>query len=87
MKGFRVANRYSKYRFGGPATYKFRYTLVEWASRPEVQQAWKEISKKYNLESDPISNEKDRARIFAFADAAILSSTPLQFKSVMHDPV
>lgn len=76
-----------KNRFGPPATYNFRYTLVEWAGRPEVQAAWKELSKEYNLESDPISNEKDRARIFAFADAAILSSTPLQFKSVIHDPV
>ncbi|PGG98789.1 hypothetical protein AJ80_09473 [Polytolypa hystricis UAMH7299] len=65
--------------FGPPGKVSFSYTLVQWAADPRVHAAWKEISKQHGLESDPFSNPADRGRIFAFADAAILASYPLQF--------
>nr|KMM69946.1 aldo-keto reductase family protein [Coccidioides posadasii RMSCC 3488] len=65
--------------FGPRATHRFRYTFSEWASKPEVQAAWKDLMKKHNLESNPFSNEKNRERIFGFADGMMLGVTALQF--------
>lgn len=71
---------FSRIRFGAKGTFKYTYTLTEWAFDPEVQDAWKKISEKYDLHSNPFSDPKDIIRIFSFTDSAILMSWPLQFK-------
>ena len=36
----------------------------------------------HKLESDPFGNEKDRNRIFGFADGSLLGPAPIQLKLV-----
>lgn len=55
--------------YGPAATMRFRFTLTEWAKRPEVQDAWKDIAAKHQLREPAL---RDVDRIFGFADGMIL---------------
>lgn len=69
--------------FGPPATYRYKFTLTEWAKRPEVQKAWKEIAAKHQLREPAL---RDVDRIFGFADAAILCPYSANFRYVYARP-
>jgi hypothetical protein len=60
--------------FGPPATYRVKFTLVDWARRPEVQKAWAEIISKNNLKVSKLE-DMDIDRIFAFADGSLIGAT------------
>ncbi|KAF2749379.1 NAD dependent epimerase/dehydratase family protein-like protein [Sporormia fimetaria CBS 119925] len=57
--------------WGPPATYRSRFTLVEWARRPEVQDAWSALIKAHNLQVAPLQ-EMDIDRIFGFTDGSLI---------------
>lgn len=63
--------------FGPPAKLRYRFTLTEWAKKPEVQQAWKELAEKYQLRDGSLG---DVDRIFGFADSALGMSYPILFR-------
>ncbi|KAK2865044.1 hypothetical protein FQN49_003960 [Arthroderma sp. PD_2] len=65
--------------FGPRAMIRMKYTLSQWATDPEVQEAWKALSQKHNLQSNPFNCEKDIHRIFSLADGALLLAWPIQF--------
>lgn len=62
------------HRWGPPKTYRSKYTLSQWAKRPEVQAAWAEIVKQHNL-SVPLLQDMEIDRIFGFTDASLLGGT------------
>nr|RBQ89231.1 hypothetical protein FVER53263_09975 [Fusarium verticillioides] len=64
--------------FGPPAVLRTRFTLAEWAKRPEVQKAWSEIAEKYNLRNNELG---DTDRIFGFTDNSLMWSYPSNFSS------
>ncbi len=47
---------------------------MEWSEKPEVVQAWQDMSKKHDLLLDPF---KDRAQIFGMTDSAIIGGWAL----------
>ncbi|KAI3391348.1 hypothetical protein diail_7499 [Diaporthe ilicicola] len=59
--------------FGPPATYRVRFRLVDWATRPEVEKAWDEISAKNGLKAGKLQ-DMDIDRIFGFTDASLMGS-------------
>lgn len=65
--------------FGPPATMRYKFTLAEWAKRPDVQEAWKQIAAKHQLREPAL---RDIDRIFGFADAALLCSYSANFRYV-----
>ncbi|EGE01678.1 NAD dependent epimerase/dehydratase [Trichophyton equinum CBS 127.97] len=65
--------------FGPRGTIRLKYALSHWATDPEVQEAWKELSQKYNLQTNPFQSAKDIHRLFSFTDSALLMAWPLQF--------
>lgn len=65
--------------FGPPAKVQNRFTLVEWAKKPEVQQAWKELAEKHQLRDTSLG---DVDRVFGFGDAAVACSYPVHFRYV-----
>lgn len=54
--------------YGPPGVVQFRFTLVNWAKTPEVQQAWAEIAEKHELREKEL---RDIDRVFGFADLAL----------------
>ena len=61
--------------FGPPATYRVRFTLVDWARQGRVQKAWHELTQKHDLTGDSLQ-EMDIDRIFGFTDGSLMG-TPL----------
>ncbi|KAF1956958.1 NAD dependent epimerase/dehydratase family protein-like protein [Byssothecium circinans] len=63
--------------FGPPATYRMRFTLVEWARREDVGRAWDEILDKYGerIKGAKRFKDMDVERIFAFADGSLAGGT------------
>jgi hypothetical protein len=59
--------------FGPPGRYRYRFKLVDWARRPEVQAAWEEIVEKYVLQAEKLQ-DMDVDRIFGFADGSLLGA-------------
>ena len=55
-------------RWGEKAAFRGTFSFVDWAAKPEVQNAWKELAKKYEIELDPF---KDIQKSFALTDGAI----------------
>lgn len=51
--------------FGPKGAVSFKFSLTEWAKRPEVQKAWDELAQKYNLKKTDV---KDIERVFGFLD-------------------
>lgn len=57
--------------FGPPATYRIRFTLVDWAKQVHVQKAWDELRQKHHLTAAARLQDMDIDRIFSFADASL----------------
>ena len=64
------------HRFGPPRTIKYKFRLAEWAKKPEVTKAWKEIAEKNGL---VVTELREPDRIFAFADGT-LSGSSINFR-------
>lgn len=62
--------------FGPPGKLHFKFSLVEWAQRPEVVKAWKELAETHGLMEKEF---RDPARVFGFADAALSWSQQIYF--------
>ena len=54
--------------YGPPGKVGIKFKLTEWAKKPEVQQAWKDIAIRDNL---TVKELHDVDRIFGFADFAL----------------
>lgn len=63
--------------YGPPGELRSRFTLVEWAKRPEVQEAWKGIAETYGLREKEL---KEVDRVFGFTDQALTLTYPLQLR-------
>lgn len=64
-------------RYGprGKAAYKF--TLVDWAKRPEIQKAWKEIAEQNDLVMKELT---DIDRIFGFGQRFVIRGDPMNMR-------
>ncbi|THY74861.1 hypothetical protein D6C95_10060 [Aureobasidium pullulans] len=62
--------------WGPTATMKYKFTLTEWAKKPEIQKAWKEIAEANGLRMTEFS---DIDRVFGFTDGALGWSFPLHY--------
>lgn len=74
----RLSNILTSSRFGPNPGTRYKFTLVEWAQRPDVQAAWKELAAKYDLMDKEL---RDIERIFSFTDAALSWSQTLYFSA------
>jgi hypothetical protein len=61
--------------YGPKGKVAYKFTLVEWAKRPEVQQAWKEIAAKNNLVLKVLNDPNDY--IFGFGTRFYARGDPL----------
>ena len=59
--------------FGPPATFRIRFTLVEWAKQDKAQRAWNELRVKHGLKTDRLQ-DMDVDRIFGFTDGMLMGS-------------
>lgn len=57
--------------WGPPKTIRIKFTLVDWARRPEVQKAWAELISKHNLKVAKLE-DMDIDRIFGFTDGSLV---------------
>lgn len=67
-----------KDRYGPQGVTRTTFSLVEWAEKPEVQQAWKELTAKHGLAWDPFSNIVQN---FGVADSGIIGGWPLSLST------
>lgn len=63
--------------FGKNNPIRYKFTLVEWAHREDVQEAWKQLAAKYDLLDKEF---RDIERIFSFTDAALSWSQSIYFR-------
>ncbi|KAF6789028.1 NAD dependent epimerase/dehydratase [Colletotrichum sojae] len=70
--------------YGPPGVLRFKFTLVEWAKRPEVQKEWKKLASDHGLRNQDLW---DVERVFGFADAGLQQSWPNNYSSVAAPPV
>lgn len=64
-------------RYGPKGKIRFKFSLVEWAKRPEIAAAWKEIAAKYDLVYRELV---DIDRIFGFGDRFMTRSEPFTMR-------
>jgi hypothetical protein len=64
-------------RFGPPGIIHYSFSLAEWAKRPEVVKAWKELAEKHDLMEKEF---RDVDRVFSFTDAALSWSQSIYFR-------
>jgi hypothetical protein len=57
--------------FGPPATYRYRFRLVDWASQERVQRAWEELVVEHGLTSGRLQ-DMDIDRVFGFTDGSLM---------------
>lgn len=62
--------------YGPQATLRSTFSLLEWSLKPQVTTAWATIAQKHKLTLNPF-DDAYRARIFSFADAAIIGDAPM----------
>jgi len=62
--------------FGPPGLLRSKFRLSEWAIRPEVKKAWRELAEKYDLVEKEF---RDPERVFSFADAALSWNQQIYF--------
>jgi len=62
--------------YGPKGIVRRRFTLADWAKRPEVAKAWKEIAEKNDLAEQEL---RDVDRVFGFLDGTLCRSAPLNF--------
>lgn len=60
--------------FGGPKTFRMRFTLTQWAKQDKVHRAWEELVDKYGLVGGKLQ-DMDIDRIFSFADNSLSGGT------------
>ena len=65
--------------FGPPAVLRTSFTLADWAAKPEIRAAWKEIADKHDLVDRELT---DTDRVFGFADNSLIWSYPSNFRCV-----
>lgn len=59
--------------YGWPGALRFRFTLVEWAKKPEVRRTWQEIAERYGLREKELG---DVDRVFGFTGQAVATTYP-----------
>ncbi|KAF2141531.1 uncharacterized protein K452DRAFT_228931 [Aplosporella prunicola CBS 121167] len=64
--------------FGPAAVQRSKFTLTEWAKRPEVQKAWRELVENHGLINKEFG---DVDRIFGFTDMALSMSYPILYST------
>jgi hypothetical protein len=62
--------------YEGPGKVRFRFRMAQWASRPEVGWACKELAEKYGLADKEL---RDTDRVFEFLDGMINRSATMDF--------
>ncbi|KAL1995878.1 hypothetical protein VTN49DRAFT_744 [Thermomyces lanuginosus] len=62
--------------YGPVGVTRSTFSLLEWSRRPEVEQAWRELTTKHGLVLD-IFSEKNRHDIFGITDSAVIGGWPL----------
>jgi hypothetical protein len=60
-------------------SYRYRFTLTEWAKRPEVAEAYREMAKEHGLVDKEL---RDVDRLFSFTDAAVSAALHINFRYV-----
>ena len=63
--------------FGPPGKVRCRFTLTEWAKKPEVQRAWGEIAEAHQLHDKTLG---DVDRVFGYADVPLAASYPVSYR-------
>jgi hypothetical protein len=66
------------HRYGPNPGCRVKRSLVEWACRPEVQEAWKELAAKHDLLDKEL---RDIDRIFSFTDASLMWNQAIYFST------
>ncbi|MCJ1311584.1 hypothetical protein MMC25_005257 [Agyrium rufum] len=67
--------------FGPKATLRFKFTLAEWAKRPEVKKAWAKLAEKYDLR---VKEFWDVDRVFGFTDFGLAMPFACHLRLVFH---
>ncbi|KAH8901271.1 hypothetical protein GQ53DRAFT_775881 [Thozetella sp. PMI_491] len=62
--------------YGPQATLSSSFSLLEWSLQPDVERAWRELTRQHDLILDPF-DDRYRARIFSFADSAVIGDAPM----------
>lgn len=70
------ATKLTCHRYGPQATLRSTFSLLEWSLQPHVEEAWKQLAEKHKLVLNPF-DDRYRARIFAFADSAVIGDAPM----------
>lgn len=65
--------------WGPSACMRYKFTLVEWAKKQEVQEAWKHIAETHGLR---LKEFNDIHRVFGFTDATLAWSFPIHYRYV-----
>jgi len=76
IPGSFLGNQTNRHRFGPQATLRSTFSLLEWSLQPHVEEVWKELAEKHSLVLNPF-DDSYRARIFAFADSAVIGDAPM----------
>jgi hypothetical protein len=63
--------------FGSNNAIRYRFTLVAWAQRADVREAWRELAEKHDLMEKEF---RDVERVFSFTDAALSWSQSIYFR-------
>lgn len=62
--------------YGGKGVRRSKFSMVDWAKRQDVQEAWKEMAVENGLS---VPDEKELDRIFGFLDGTLCRAAPLLF--------
>lgn len=68
--------------YGPLGVTRRKFTMVDWAKKPEVQKAWKELAEENGLVEKEL---RDVDRVFAFLDGTLVRSAPLNLRYVYID--
>ncbi|PPJ55560.1 hypothetical protein CBER1_05367 [Cercospora berteroae] len=68
-------SRFNPRGYGPKGMTRRKFRMVDWAKKPEVQEAWKEIVKEHGLTQEL----KDVDRVFGFLDGSLCRPAPLLF--------
>lgn len=70
--------------YGPTSKAQIKFTLTEWAKRPEIAEAWRKIAKDNALRDKALRDKelRDPDRIFGFIDMLIMLPYPSVYRSV-----
>ncbi len=78
---FLTSTHYFSDRWGPQPTYRYKFTLAEWAKDPEVQKAWTDLSKEYGLRDSPFERGPEKTEsIFTFGDGGLTFTQPIEMR-------